>query len=311
MLKVRIWLLKGLLWLLSRLPLCVHYVLGGFVAWLMGSVFRYRRKVVEHNLELCFPEKSEQERKAIRRGFYRHLGEVIGEAVWFGGCHNAQRLHRQRLVESENPEEVAALLAAAPNLVLLSSHCGNWELHGGVASYSYDGKPAPLTEQNYVVVYREQTSKVWDKVLHDNRIAPLEDPKHYEGLVETNDIIRYILRHKDEQKIYDFRTDQRPYKTSQANIPVQFLGQQVYTMTGAAGIAHKFGWPVAFLSMRRERRGHYKLRYVTICTDASKMSIEDIMQQYYTLLEKDIREQPETNLWTHRRFARHKNFKTQ
>ena len=34
------------------------------------------------------------------------------------------------------------------------------------------------------------------------------------------------------------------------------------------------------------------------------MSVQDIKQQYYTLLEKDVREQPGNYLWTHQRFAR-------
>ena len=33
------------------------------------------------------------------------------------------------------------------------------------------------------------------------------------------------------------------------------------------------------------------------------MELKDIMQQYYTLVEQDIREQPANYLWTHRRFA--------
>ena len=46
------------------------------------------------------------------------------------------------------------------------------------------------------------------------------------------------------------------------------------------------------------------MRYTPICEDASKMSVQDIMQQYYKLLEQDIREQPGNYLWTHQRFAR-------
>ena len=66
----------------------------------------------------------------------------------------------------------------------------------------------------------------------------------------------------------------------------------------------KFGMAVAYLSMRRERRGHYLLHFEVLCEDASKMSVEEITKQYYQLLEADIRQQPENYLWTHQRFAR-------
>ena len=309
--KFGTWLLRGMLRLLSKLPLRVHYALGGAVAWLARDVFRYRRKVVDRNLALCFPDKTEKERRAVRRGFYRHFGELIAETVWFGGCRNPERLRRRRLVEIEDPGTVAELYDAAPGLVVLCSHCGNWELLGGIASYNYTDSPLPFTEQNFCVVYLKQSSRAWDAVLRENRLAPLQDPGHFEGYIEAQDILRYALRHRDGKKVYNFITDQRPYTVSRGLAEVDFLGQRTYTMTGAAALARKLGLAVAYLSMRPDRRGHYLLRYSPICQDASQMDPQQLMQQYYRLLEEDIRRQPENYLWTHRRFDRPKNLQTQ
>ncbi|NLZ19679.1 MAG: hypothetical protein GXY24_05375 [Bacteroidales bacterium] len=309
--KAGTWLLKGLLRLLSWLPLRVHYVLGDLLAWLARDVVRYRRKVVDDNLALCFPDKTEQERKAVRRGFYRHFGELAAETVWFGGCRNAERLRRQRLVEIENPGEAAALYDASPGLVVMYSHCGNWELLGGIASYNYTDTPLPFTEQNFCVVYLRQSSPVWDAVLRENRLAPLADPGHFEGYIESRDIIRYALMHRDEKKIYNLITDQRPYAMARATVEVDFMGQHTQSMTGAAALARKLGLAVAYLSMRSDRRGHYLLRYTPICQDASQLDVRQIMQQYYTLLEGDIHRQPENYLWSHRRFLRRNNPQTQ
>ena len=197
----------------------------------------------------------------------------------------------------------AQLFEAAPSLVVMYSHCGNWELFGGIGSYNYTDTPLPFTEQNFCVVYRELSSRAWDAVMRDNRFAPLRDRKGFTGYIESKDLVRYAFNHRDEKKVYNVNTDQRPYFASPANMEVTFLGQRVQTMTGAAALARKFGMAVAYLSMRRERRGHYVLHYTPICEDASKMDLKDIMQQYYTLVEQDIREQPANYLWTHRRFA--------
>ena len=297
-------LLKVPLRLLGLLPLRVHYALGRFVAWLAEDVVRYRRDVVMHNLTKAFPEKNVWDLKPIRKAFYQHFGELIAEAVWFGGCRNPKRLRRARLVEIENPEAAARLFEAAPSLVVMYSHCGNWELYGGIASYNYTDKPLPFTEQNFCVVYRELSSRAWDLVMRDNRFAPLQDRKHFDGYIESKDLIRYVYSHRDEKKVYNVNTDQRPYFASPANMDVDFFGQRVQTMTGAAALARKFGMSVAYLSMRRERRGHYVMRYEPICEDASKLGVEEIMRQYYRLVEADIRQQPENYLWTHQRFAR-------
>ena len=302
--KLGVFLLKVPLRLLGLLPLRVHYALGRFVAWLAEDVVRYRRDVVTHNLTKAFPEKNVWDLKPIRKAFYQHFGELVAEAVWFGGCRNAKRLRRTRLVEVENPEVAARLFEAAPSMVVMYSHCGNWELYGGIESYNYTDRPLPFNEQNFCVVYRELSSRAWDEVMRDNRFAPLKDRKHFPGYIETKDLIRYAYSHRDEKKIYNVNTDQRPYFESPANMDVDFFGQQVQTMTGAAALARKLGMSVAYLSMRRERRGHYVMRYEPICEDASKLGVAEIMQQYYRLVEADIRQQPENYLWTHQRFAR-------
>jgi KDO2-lipid IV(A) lauroyltransferase len=184
------------------------------------------------------------------------------------------------------------------------SHCGNWELYGGIEFYNYTDTPLPFTEQNFCVVYRQLSSRAWDEVFRDNRFAPLYDRKHFEGYIESKDLVRYVYTHKDEKKVYNVNTDQRPYFASPANLDVDFFGQRVQTMTAAAALARKFGMAVAYLSMRRERRGHYILRYIPICEDASTMDVQQMMQEYYRLLEAEIRQQPENYLWSHKRFKR-------
>ena len=301
--KVGTWLLLGLLRLLGLLPLRVHYALGGFAAWLAQDVFRYRVDVVDGNLARCFPDKTDAERLAIRKEFYRHFGEVVGEAVWFGACRGPKRLHRQRLVEIDNPDLLAQLVGSAPGLIVLAAHTGNWELIGGIASYCYADMPSPLDERNFCVVYRAISSRVWSDIMRDNRTAPLLDRKHYTGYIESKELVRYAYTHIAEKKAYGILTDQRPYFASPANLDITFLGQPVKTMTGGAALARKFKMPVVYQTVRRERRGHYTLHYTTICEDASQMPVETIMKQYYALLESDIREQPANYLWTHRRFA--------
>ena len=113
-------IVTGCIRLLARLPLGVHYALGGCLAWLMRSVVRYRRKVVETNLLHSFPDKSPEERKAILKGFYRHFGEIIAEAVWFGGTRSKERLRRQRLCEFADLEAHCKALQGSKGVMFLN-----------------------------------------------------------------------------------------------------------------------------------------------------------------------------------------------
>ena len=50
------------------------------------------------------------------------------------------------------------------------------------------------------------------------------------------------------------------------------------------------------------RKGGYDIEYIPICEDASKMSVEEMIDRYYKLLEEDLRIQPFNYLWTHNRW---------
>ena len=280
--------------LFSLLPLKVHYALSAFLAFLIEKVFRYRREDVTVNLARSFPELDAEELKDIRHRFYRHLSDVIAESVWFGGCKGGRRLHDSHIVEIEGLEGLAAAHEAAPDIIVLMSHAGNWELYGGYAAYVYSDAPMPFN------VYLRQSSRMWDSIMRRNRLAPMKDPDSFEGYLESRQVIRYALEHKGEKKIYNFITDQYPYFGG--TVPVRFMHQDTVSMKGAADLARKTRAAVYYLSMPCEIRGHYKLRYLPIVDDASTVSTEYIMGEYYRLLERDLEAQPWNYLWSHRRW---------
>ena len=295
------YLLKAVMAIFGILPLKVHYALARFLSWLACDVVGYRRDDVMVNLSRSFPEMKYEELTRVRKDFYRHFGDLIAETVWFGAS-SAARVRKQRIVEIANPEVINHLADVAPSVVTMYSHCGNWELLGGIENYNYTDTPIPFRENNFCVVYKALSSKVWDDIMRDNRCAPLHDSRNFPGYIESGDIIRYAFKHRDEQKFYNMNTDQSPYFNSGANVDIEFMHQRTRTMTGAAALARKFGMAVAYLSMNCDRRGHYVLQYTTICEDASTMSAADIMKKYYELLERDINANPANYLWTHRRW---------
>lgn len=298
--KISYFILKGIMRLFGMLPLKVHYALSAFLAFLVEKVIRYRVSDVTINLARSFPQLKYEEIHAIRHNFYRHFADVLVEAVWFGACHGPKRLVRQNICTIDNPEVLDSLAEAGRSTVILSSHSGNWELAGGAIRYS----PQPLKygEKGMCVIYKALSSKVWDRIMYDNRRAPLDDRKNYEGYLESRVVMRYVVRHRNETKAYNFINDQSPYQNSGDNIDVTFMEQPTKAMSGAAALAKKLGMAVVYQSMARDGRGHYIIRYDKICDDASEMNTEDIIRQYYRLLEEDLRKQPENYLWTHRRW---------
>lgn len=288
--------------LLAKLPLRLLYKWADILAFLLYRVIKYRNKVVRYNIDLCFPELSPQEREKIVHRYYKHFSDLIIETIWFGGCRNAARLRHQRIVEIRNPELLNELSQDGRSIVILSSHFGNWELIGGILNYNIKDIEFPFAEDNVVVVYKNLSSQTWNKFMRVNRTMPLAEPEKFDGYVETHDILRYVLRHRSEQKFYHFITDQRPYRAAKGTVPVTFLGQECTSMAAAANLALRFGFNILYQRNKNVGRGHYTIEYIPISSDPSKVNAQDIMNRYYELLSTDIKEQPEQYLWSHKRF---------
>ena len=286
---------------LSRLPLGLHYFWGDILSWTARKVLRYRYNTVLINLSRSFPDKKYKEIDRIARDFYRHLGEIFAEALWFAGS-SYKRLYRKGIVTVTNPEEVNDFFLNAPSMTVLSTHCGNWELMGGFLGYrTATGEKVVIREENINVVYKKLSSDISDEVFKRNRVAPLEKVGT-ECEVESSNILRHILKQKDKKMVYIYPTDQAPYWKAGKHPIGEFMHQQTNAMLGSTGVACKLSHSVMYMKMRRVKRGRYEMTLIPICRDASQMTPEQIMRKYYDLLQDEINETPHNWLWSHKRW---------
>ncbi len=103
--------------ILSKLPLWVLYGFSNFLGFMIGRVFRYRKKVVLENLRNSFPEKNEKELRSIARGFYRNLSDIIVETIK-GISISKQELVKR--VKFNNWSLFIVLTISIPAIVLLA-----------------------------------------------------------------------------------------------------------------------------------------------------------------------------------------------
>lgn len=299
--KIARYLIIALMKLLGSLPLGFHLAVGRFIGWLAGSVLRYRKETVMVNLARSFPDAKYDELCSMAKSFYRSLGQIVGEAVWYGAS-STERVRRQRIVETANPEELERLRASSDSVVMLTGHFGNWELLGNLAVYNYTDTPYSFDERQMVIVHKELSSKLWEEIFAHNRQAPLKYRKEIDGYVESGNVLRFMFSHKDEKRVYIFINDQSPYSQSRNNIDLEFMHQPTRAMSAAAAVAHKMGHAVVYSGMKRVSPGHYRIEFTTICEDASKMETAEIVRRFYELLQRDIESQPESYTWSHRRW---------
>ena len=294
-------LVKAFLRLFSLLPLSVHHFNAHILGWLTRCVARYRVKVVKENIDKAFPEKSEKERKRIFKDFYLHFAQIITEAIWFGGS-SPRRILRSKIITVKNPEELERI--QNPNgTIVIFAHCGNWEILPGFPYFDYGGKSIPLNPHNTANVYKRLTDKVWDDIMRDNRLHAkgIKD----ENYVETNNIIRHVFEHQKQGMFWFFCTDQWPYGSAKGYTIVEFMNRKTRSMTAAAALARKLHMAVTYLSITRmENHKKYICEFKPIAEDASTLTDQQIVEQYYKYIEEDIYADPGNYLWSHRRWKK-------
>ena len=279
----KVWakIIRGLIVVLAQLPLKFHYFMGDILSWLAKNVIKYRVGTVWMNVSRAFPELKYYQLKKIVNDYYRHFGEIIAEAVWFGGS-SYQRLNKQGIVKVVNPEVLDQMFLNSPSVTALFTHCGNWEILGGLLGYMCaDGYQTCIKERDITVVYKKLTSEISDMVFAENRVAPLIG-SYPDTEIESMNILRYAIRQRN-----DIGT---------------FLNQHTYAMIGSVGLASKLSHALVYMKMKSVRRGYYEMEFIPICDDASKHSPDDLILKYYQLLEDEIKETPHNWLWSHNRW---------
>ncbi len=296
--KISLFLLRAA----GKLPLGFLYGVGDVVAWFLRSVIHYRRTVIYANIARSFPEKNYDWIDKVAKQFYRRIGDLFAETVWFAGCTGKRGiscLRKQHLCEYVNAE-VLGQIRQKRGVMVMKSHTGNWEVYGGIYNYDYRNNLWDYFDQNDVhVSYKKMSSKVSDEVFRENRHGPLPG---YTAMVETRQLLRHAIEHRNERQVYILGADQRPYK---AGHPVgTFLHQETEGMLGGFAIAAKLGFAVLYQREERAGRGHYTISLDVIAEDATGCDPVDLMRKYYDLLEADIKNDPVNWLWSHKRWRR-------
>lgn len=274
--------------LLSRLPLGVHYWIADYILYpMLYYIARYRRKTVTKNLSRSFPEKTETERTRIAKDFYRQFCYTFVESIY--GYRISDEEMRQRVV-FEGREEANRLIDAAGGGIFMLAHLGNWEWMASLQQWLSPG----VTELN---VYRRIKSQAMDRLMLDLRA------KRGGVCVEKQRILRELVRFRAEKKpvIVGLLSDQKP-RPEVTRTWTTFLNQETGFLDGGEMLGKKFGYPVFYVYITREKRGYYRAKMLPLAANPKETAEGEITLAYARILEQNIQEQPALWLWTHNRW---------
>jgi KDO2-lipid IV(A) lauroyltransferase len=282
-------ILYSIFYLLSLLPLRVHYFFSDMLFPLIYYIIRYRRRLVRENLRCSFPEKSEKEILRIEKAFYRNLCDVFIEAFKCLNISDEEMRRRVEVLNCELPERIAS---EGKNVFMLLGHLGCWEWYQEVSvRYKQPKKGAEI--------YKQIESPYFASLMHEIR------SRWNTEQIEMKQTVRTMLQWKVEGEPFlcGFIQDQRP--DTKARDCVTFLSQQTWYAPGAGEIAHKIGAVPVYLDVERTARGHYRLTFMEMKpNEEESLSPYPMSRCYWRLLEQTIQRQPELWLWSHNRWQK-------
>jgi Kdo2-lipid IVA lauroyltransferase/acyltransferase len=269
--------------LISTLPLTVLYYLSEVIYFFLYHLAAYRKKVVKENLTNSFPDKTPAEIHQIAKNYYRHLAQIIVEII---KTSNISPEELKQRIEATGMELLIDEASDGNTSLVLSSHQGNWEW---ILAYCGLNVSLPVD-----VVYQEIKHKGFNRFFLNLRsrfgAMPIEKKSLVKEVVKRKNILRYIAILSDQTPRF---VDKAYWKT--------FLNQDTPFFDGPFKIAKMMQLPVYYISMHRLKTGKYKLTIKPL-DKPPYLSENEIIDKYIAHLEEDIKAQPETWLWSHKRW---------
>ena len=273
------------IYLLSALPFPVLYLFSDFLYFVLYYIIGYRKKVVLQNLRNAFPQKTDNEIQAICARYYRYLCDLFLETFKTLTISRAQMLRHCAM----SPSATATFTKLADenkSFILVMGHQGNWEWAGNTFSL--------LCRHQLFVIFHPLGNKYFNGLMYRMRT------RFGTKLIPMRNTFKEMLAGKNELNATAFIADQTPQPNNA--YWTTFLNQDTPVFKGTEAIARKLNIPVVYAQVKKVKRGYYQI-FVEILTE-DPMSAPDgaLTEQHTRRLEADIIAQPETWLWSHRRW---------
>lgn len=273
----------GLFWLLHWLPLPILAAVGGGLGRLLYVAAGSRRKIALRNLELCFPEKSAEERRALAKEHFVWLGRSILErgVLWFAPVSRLKRLIQVEGDIALAERSDRAVMWLVPHFMALDV--------AGVATQIFQ-------RQQVASIYQEQSDPVMDAAIRRGRLR-FNQGEVFPRSDSAKPLIRAIRKGWAFFNLPDMDFGER----DAAFVP--FFGVSAATLLAPSRMARALDMVVQPVVAEMLPGGAgYCVRFLDAWTDfpsADALADTAAMNRW---IESEIRKNPAQYLWVHKRF---------
>ena len=274
-----------ILFLISKLPFRLLYILSDIIFFLIYYIIGYRRKVVRENIGLALPHLSNHEKKAIERNFYRHMCDMFLEMIKTISITDKQIEERFVI---KNLETYLALEKQNKSIALMCSHYASYEWVVSINKF--------INFKGYAI-YKEINNPYFDDLVKKIRSrfkANLIDIFRVKPTIEEN-------YRNGVLGLYGFAADQSPMNKPKYYV-TKFMNIEVPVYTGAEALSKRFDMNVVFLKVKKVSRGFYEAELELLSDNVAQVPDFEITELFLRKVEQQILEAPQFYLWTHKRW---------
>ncbi len=252
----------------------------------MYYLARKRRRFASINLELCFPELGEEERRKLLRMHFKSLGIGVLESIWLWWASEPQL---RGLAHIRGLEHLEATRAQGRGVIALSAHFTSLEMGATMLSLFVPTR----------FMYRPHRNPVLDRFIYERRMRWTDKSMR-------RDDARGMIRSLRDGKVVWYAQDQNTSRKEA--VFVKFFGQTASTNSATARLAGLTGAAIVpYCTVRREDGSGYDLILEPALENFPSGDIEADTQRINDLIERWVRQYPDQYLWVHRRFRTRTN----
>lgn len=273
-----------IVYLFSLLPWRVMYIISDFVAFLLQRVFKYRLAIVQQNLAIAFPKKTEKERQEIANEFYHQFTDSFIET--FKLLSISDKNFDKRF--TSNVEVLNNLYASKQSVQIMAGHFFNWEFaNWGAAKYG---------KYPFIGVYMPLSNPYFNKIILKLRM------RYGSIMIPATSFKTQFHKYATEGSYaMALAADQNPGNPLSAYW-LPFFGRLTPFVKGPEKGALLNNTAQVFVHFYRVKRGYYHSEYEVMTTSPNYFKDGQLTALYVKVLEEKIKLKPANYLWSHRRW---------
>ena len=277
------YLIYGLLYLLSLLPLRALYLLSDFAYFILYKIAGYRKEVVMQNLTIAFPQKTEEEKIAIAKKFYHNFCDTFIETIKLFSA-DINFINKHFIADYSVFDKI---YASGRRCQIHTGHNFNWELVALAvgANIKFD----------FIGVYMPIENKIFDRLFKKLRT------KTGTVLLPATDMRNAMIPWRNRQYALGLIADQSAGNREKA-FWIPFFNKPTPFVRGPESGARVGNIPVVFGHFTKKKRGYYEGHFFLAEENPQALENGELTKRYIRYLEKVISEHPEMWLWSHRRW---------